>query len=63
VVNLLTKFGVAHERLSVGGYADTSPVDNNDTEEGRRKNRRVDIVILNETGAKGEPDKLPAARR
>ncbi len=52
-MELLTKFGVAHERLSIAGYADTDPIDNNDTEEGRRKNRRVDIVILNETGDKG----------
>lgn len=59
LVELLTKFGVAHERLSIAGYADTAPIDNNDTEEGRRKNRRVDIVILNETGEKGEPDRLP----
>lgn len=57
LVERLTAFGVARERLSIAGYADTAPVDNNDTEEGRRKNRRVDIVILNETGAQGEPDK------
>jgi chemotaxis protein MotB len=59
LVELLTQFGVAHERLSIGGYGDTAPIDKNDTEEGRRKNRRVDIVILNQTGAKGEPDRLP----
>jgi chemotaxis protein MotB len=63
LVELFTKFGVAHERLSIAGYADTAPVDKNDTEEGRRKNRRVDIVILNETGAKGEPDRPPTATR
>lgn len=59
LVELLTKFGVARERLSIAGYADTSPIDNNDTEQGRQKNRRVDIVILNENGAQGEPEKLP----
>jgi chemotaxis protein MotB len=59
LVDQFTKFGVARERLSIAGYADTAPIDNNDTEEGRRKNRRVDIVILNETGAKGEPDRMP----
>ena len=70
LVELLTKFGVARERLSIAGYADTAPVDNNDTEEGRRKNRRVDLIILNETASKGEPDSLvdapppaPAAKR
>jgi hypothetical protein len=29
----------------------------NDTAEGRQKNRRVDIVILNQTGIKGEPER------
>ena len=39
LVELFTKFGIARDRLSIAGYADTDPVDNNDTEEGRRKNR------------------------
>jgi chemotaxis protein MotB len=38
--------GVPAQRLAVAGYADTSPVDSNDTEVGRAHNRRVDIVIL-----------------
>jgi chemotaxis protein MotB len=66
LVERLSKFGVARERLSIAGYADTAPIDNNDTEEGRRKNRRVDVVILNEAAAKGEPERLPtqaAAKR
>ena len=54
-------FGVAQDRLSIGGYGDTDPVDNNDTEQGRAKNRRGDIIILNETGLKGEPEKLQKA--
>ncbi len=57
LVELFTKFGVAHERLSIAGYADTDPIDNNDTEAGRQKNRRVDMVILNENGSKGEPER------
>jgi chemotaxis protein MotB len=57
LVELFTKFGVARERLSIAGYADTDPVDSNDTEEGREKNRRVDMVILNANGAKGEPER------
>ncbi|HEX5228775.1 MAG TPA: flagellar motor protein MotB [Bryobacteraceae bacterium] len=59
LVERLTAYGVARERLSISGYADTAPIDNNDTEDGRRKNRRVDIVLLNETAAKGEPEKAP----
>lgn len=38
--------GIARERLAIAGYADTSPVAGNETEEGRSRNRRVDIVIL-----------------
>jgi chemotaxis protein MotB len=57
LVELLTKYGVARERLSIAGYADTAPIEKNDTEEGRQKNRRVDIVLLNEAAAKGEPDR------
>jgi len=60
LVERLTAFGVARERLSIAGYADTAPIDNNDTEKGRQNNRRVDIVILNEAAAKGEPDKPTA---
>jgi chemotaxis protein MotB len=45
---LSDRFGIPHERLAVVGYADTVPKDTNDTEEGRARNRRVDIVILNQ---------------
>jgi len=55
---LSERFGVPPARLSVTGYADTAPVASNDTEEGRMRNRRVDIVVLNEKGMQGEPLKL-----
>jgi chemotaxis protein MotB len=54
---LSEKFGVPQERLSVAGYADTAPIAPNDTQEGRARNRRVDIVVLNEQGMVGEPAK------
>jgi chemotaxis protein MotB len=58
ILNILTeRFNVPHSRLSVAGYADVAPIASNDTEEGRAKNRRVDIVILNEEGVKAEPSK------
>jgi chemotaxis protein MotB len=60
LLEMLTSFGVSRDRLSIAGYADTAPLEDNDTEEGRRRNRRVDIVILNETGLKGEPERPPA---
>jgi chemotaxis protein MotB len=40
-------FNLPYERFSVVGRADTVPVDTNDTAEGRARNRRVDVVIVN----------------
>ncbi len=57
---LATRFGVARERLSVAGYANVVPIASNDTEEGRAKNRRADVVILNEQGILAEPGKVAA---
>jgi len=59
LAELLIEDGVARERLSVSGYADTDPIESNDTAAGREKNRRVDIVVLNEAGAMGEPQRPP----
>jgi len=53
---LSSRYGVSRERMSIAGYADIAPVASNDTEEGRAKNRRVDIVILNEEGLISEPN-------
>lgn len=50
-----TRFGIPRQRLAIAGYADTAPVADNETEAGRARNRRVDIVVLNETGTLGEP--------
>jgi chemotaxis protein MotB len=52
---LSNRFQVPSSRISVAGYADNAPVASNETEEGRARNRRVDIVILNEQGVLGEP--------
>jgi chemotaxis protein MotB len=40
-------FELGRTRFSVVGRADTVPIDSNQTQEGRARNRRVDIVILN----------------
>ena len=46
--------------MAIAGYADTMPVDSNETEEGRAHNRRVDVVILNQQVTDGR-DRIPAA--
>jgi len=55
---LTERFAVPTGKLSVAGYADTAPLSPNETEEGRARNRRVDIIVLNEQGMKGEPTKV-----
>lgn len=49
VVNLLMNQGVRPTRMAAIGYGEFHPVANNDTAEGRNKNRRVILAIL-ETG-------------
>lgn len=43
---LIDRFGIAPERLTARGYADTQPVAPNDSEEGMAKNRRTEFRIL-----------------
>jgi len=45
VTRRLIQLGVAGSRLSATGFADTKPLDSNDTEQGRARNRRVSLVI------------------
>ncbi len=43
------------EKVSATGYGQYRPVADNGSEEGRARNRRVDIVLLSEESEKGEP--------
>lgn len=52
---LSERFQVDPMRLSVAGFADTTPVASNETDDGRAHNRRVDIVILSEMGLRPDP--------
>jgi outer membrane protein OmpA-like peptidoglycan-associated protein len=45
VGNLLSAYGVSQRRLSPVGYGQTRPVASNETEGGRRLNRRVEVLI------------------
>ena len=49
------RYSIDPRRLSVAGYADTVPIAPNQSSEGKARNRRVDVVILNEFGMHGEP--------
>ncbi len=43
---LLVSKGLAADRITTATKGQTQPVDSNDTEEGRRNNRRVELRIL-----------------
>jgi len=47
VADELSRDGVNHSQLSSRGLGTRSPVASNDTEEGRRQNRRVEVIIEN----------------
>jgi chemotaxis protein MotB len=49
---LSTHFNVDRTRIAIVGFADNEPEDSNDTSEGRARNRRVDIVIMNHLALK-----------
>ena len=46
VVHLLTDMGVTPENLSAAGFGEFRPRADNDTDEGRKLNRRIEIVML-----------------
>jgi chemotaxis protein MotB len=46
VTRFLAEQGVDTARLSAAGYADTQPVASNADSEGRRQNRRIEIVLM-----------------
>lgn len=57
VVRVLTdRFGVPAAKISATGYGDSRPKTSNDTPAGRARNRRVDIVILSDSGEVSEPE-------
>jgi chemotaxis protein MotB len=53
-------FQLPRTRFSVVGRADTLPIDSNETLEGRGRNRRVDVVILNSLKTERAVDAKPS---
>jgi outer membrane protein OmpA-like peptidoglycan-associated protein len=48
VKDFLVKYAVQPDRLQANGYGYTKPIASNDTEEGRAKNRRIELIIIAE---------------
>jgi chemotaxis protein MotB len=46
VVHILQHDGITPNRLSAAGYGEFRPISSNDTDAGRGKNRRIDLIIL-----------------
>ena len=46
VMNAIISNGIDKARLSSKGWGQTKPIDDNKSEEGKTKNRRVEIVKL-----------------
>jgi chemotaxis protein MotB len=58
LLNLLTtRYGITESRFSIASYGSNDPRNPNDTPDGRASNRRVEILILDETPdlAPGDP--------
>jgi flagellar motor protein MotB/tetratricopeptide (TPR) repeat protein len=49
VVNYLIEKDIISDRLKYKGYGNTSPVADNETNEGRRLNRRTEVKVIGET--------------
>jgi outer membrane protein OmpA-like peptidoglycan-associated protein len=43
---LMANMGLAEDRVQAVGYGEERPIANNETEEGRMQNRRIDVVIV-----------------
>jgi outer membrane protein OmpA-like peptidoglycan-associated protein len=50
VRDFLVSVGIDPQRISAHGYGEEQPVASNDTDRGRRENRRVEIVVARDSG-------------
>jgi chemotaxis protein MotB len=51
----VTKLGLSPNRLSAAGYAEFHPVAANDSADGRARNRRIDVLVMDPKYALAEP--------
>ena len=49
--NFITGEGIDRTRISTAGRGETEPIATNDTEDGRRQNRRIEIAIYTNAGS------------
>ena len=49
VVDYLLEKGIKTERLSASGFGQSLPIADNNTEEGRQLNRRVELTVVSAT--------------
>jgi len=56
VLEVLAAGGFPPDRLSASGYAEFHPVADNDTDDGRQQNRRVDLVVSLHSDPNRAPD-------
>jgi outer membrane protein OmpA-like peptidoglycan-associated protein len=61
IAEYLRSKGVADELLQISGHRETEPVASNETNEGRRTNRRVDLHLVpsSQSAAAGAPAERP----
>ncbi len=64
-IQVLVNGGLEADRVKAVGYADTKPIAANDTEKGRSKNRRMEIVITqwSESGGTGIDTKTQVGKK
>lgn len=60
VYNYFVEQGVDQERMDKKGYGETKPVASNRTQAGRALNRRVEIILLKQSG---EEENIPVEKR
>jgi chemotaxis protein MotB len=46
---LIEQHGFDPQQISAAGYSEYHPIAGNDTEEGRKANRRVDLIVVART--------------